>query len=79
MTNTTNIETQIKTQNEGGTWDWRSDVLDARQREELEIAESYTRSHDAVDGHDLRVILARLAKALDNLRIEATDWHDRAE
>ena len=69
----------IKTRNADGTWKWRDDVLNERQRKELEIAESYTRSHDAVDGHDLRVILARLAKALDNLRIEATDWHDRAE
>ena len=70
----------IKTRNADGTWKWRDDVLNERQRKELEAAESYGRDpHDAGDGHDLRVIMARLANVLDNLRIEPADWKDRAE
>jgi len=71
--------TNIKTQNADGTWKWRDDVLNERQRKELEIAESYTRSHDAGDGHDQRVIMAKLANVLDNLKIEPEYWLERAE
>lgn len=57
-----------------GTWDWRTDMLDERQRKELGFAQFYADEYaHGTDGHNRLLLLSKLANILDDLAIKPVD------
>lgn len=70
---------QLKGTLEEGRIDWLS-LLDDRQRREIELSIVYARDfHHGTDGHNAKMIIAKLAEMLDAVQGHITDHDDEGK